>query len=125
MRVLQPGKFYPSFRGGIETTVHELTEGLARAGVPVEAPCSGIGRGTRCDEIPGYRMTRASNGHTGYNVPVGSPSAQPVAAQSLDHAARKHFLAECTAEIMMKRTLALYEQGLRRRLRNPRQGEAA
>lgn len=61
MRVLQLSKFYPPFRGGIETTVHELTEGLVRAGVPVEVLCSGIGRGTQCDEFPGYRVTRASS----------------------------------------------------------------
>jgi rhamnosyl/mannosyltransferase len=61
MRVLQLSKFYPPFRGGIETAVHELTEGLVHAGVPVEVLCSGTRRGTQCDEFPGYRVTRASS----------------------------------------------------------------
>ena len=61
MRVLQLSKFYPPFRGGIETTVHELTEGLVQVGVSVEVLCSGTQRETQCDEFPGYRVTRAAS----------------------------------------------------------------
>lgn len=61
MRVLQLSKFYPPFRGGIETTVHELTAGLVQAGTDVEVLCCGTSLGTQRDEFPGYGVTRASS----------------------------------------------------------------
>lgn len=40
MRVLQLAKFYPPERGGIESIVHELTEGLNAAGCPTDVLCA-------------------------------------------------------------------------------------
>lgn len=40
MRVLQLGKFYPPVRGGIETVVWELAEGLSRSGLRSDVLCS-------------------------------------------------------------------------------------
>jgi rhamnosyl/mannosyltransferase len=61
MKVLQLSKFYPPFRGGIETAVHALTEGLVSLGISVEVLCSGTRRETQRDEFPGYRVTRAGS----------------------------------------------------------------
>lgn len=40
MRVLQLAKFYPPERGGIESVVHELAEGLGQLGWPTDVLCA-------------------------------------------------------------------------------------
>jgi len=62
MRVLQLSKFYPPVRGGIETVVWELTEGLNRTGVRTDVLCSHQRPVTRCDQLPrGYEVVRAGS----------------------------------------------------------------
>jgi glycosyltransferase involved in cell wall biosynthesis len=61
MRVLQLTKFYPPFRGGIESAVFELTEGLVAADVEVDVLCCNTQRATRIDSFGGYTVTRAAS----------------------------------------------------------------
>jgi len=61
MRVLQLTKFYSPFRGGIESAVLQLTEGLRDAGVDVEVLCCNTQRRTNREQFSGYRVTRASS----------------------------------------------------------------
>jgi rhamnosyl/mannosyltransferase len=60
--VLQISKFYPPVKGGIESTVRELTEGLNAVGVPTDVLCAHT-RWRGADETwpAGYRVTRAGS----------------------------------------------------------------
>lgn len=60
MRVLQISKFFPPVRGGIESTVHELVEGLNRHGARSDVLCANVHAGTSVERMPqGYTVTRA------------------------------------------------------------------
>lgn len=62
MRVLQLAKFYPPERGGIESVVHELAEGLGQRGWPTDVLCAH--RHWRSLEEPqpnGARVVRAGS----------------------------------------------------------------
>lgn len=62
MRVLQLAKFYPPERGGIESIVHELTEGLNAAGCPTDVLCAHRQRCSVDGRAPaGYRVVRAGS----------------------------------------------------------------
>lgn len=62
MRVLQLAKFYPPERGGIESIVHELTEGLNAAGCPTDVLCAHRQWRSVDERAPaGYRVIRAGS----------------------------------------------------------------
>jgi len=61
MKVLQLAKFYPPEWGGIESVVHELTEGLNRLGWPTDVLCAHrTWRGVE-EQVNGYRVMRAGS----------------------------------------------------------------
>lgn len=53
MRILQLGKFYAPDKGGMETALRHLVEGLLSAGHDVRVLVAGHGRRTRRDDLPG------------------------------------------------------------------------
>ena len=53
MRILHVGKYYPPHRGGMETALRHLAEGLAGAGQRVRVLVAGDGPATRRDDLPG------------------------------------------------------------------------
>jgi glycosyltransferase involved in cell wall biosynthesis len=62
MKILQLTKFYAPVKGGIETVVMELTEGMTRRGLGVEVLCSGTEFRTRYDHTDqGVPVTRAGS----------------------------------------------------------------
>lgn len=61
MKVLQLAKFYPPERGGIESVVHELTEGLNRAGWPTDVLCAHRAWRGVDEQVNGYRVVRAGS----------------------------------------------------------------
>jgi rhamnosyl/mannosyltransferase len=62
MKVLQLSKFYAPAKGGIETVVRELTEGMNRGGIDVRVLCAGTDLRTRHDRTPeGVEITRAGS----------------------------------------------------------------
>ena len=62
MKVLQLTKFYAPAKGGIETVVLELAQGMNRSGVDVQVLCAGTERRTRHDRTPeGIVITRAGS----------------------------------------------------------------
>jgi len=58
MHVLHVGKYYPPYRGGIETVVEQLCRGLAKRGVEVTALVSNDGPRTVEETIDGVRVLR-------------------------------------------------------------------
>ncbi len=58
MHVLHVGKYYPPYRGGIETVVEQLCRGLARRGVQITALVSNDGSATVDETIDGVRVLR-------------------------------------------------------------------
>jgi len=58
MHVLHVGKYYPPYRGGIETVVEQLCRGLARRGVQITALVSNDGPATIEETIDGVRVLR-------------------------------------------------------------------
>lgn len=58
MRVLHVGKYYPPYRGGIETVVEQLCRGLARRGVDITALVSNDSAETVEETIDGVRVLR-------------------------------------------------------------------
>jgi rhamnosyl/mannosyltransferase len=58
MRVVHVGKYYPPYRGGIETVVEQLSRGLARRGVDVTALVSNDGPETVDETLQGVRVIR-------------------------------------------------------------------
>ena len=62
MKVLQLTKFYAPAKGGIETVVLELAQGMNRSGVDVQVLCAGTERRTRHDRTSeGIAITRAGS----------------------------------------------------------------
>lgn len=62
MKVLQLTKFYAPAKGGIETVVLELSQGLSRCGIDVEVLCAGTELRTHHDATPeGISITRAGS----------------------------------------------------------------
>ena len=58
MHVLHVGKYYPPYRGGIETVVEQLCRGLVRRGVQVTALVSNDSSATVDETIDGVRVLR-------------------------------------------------------------------
>lgn len=58
MHIVHVGKYYPPYRGGIETVVEQLCRGLAARGVEVTAVVSNDGPTTEDDRIDGVRVLR-------------------------------------------------------------------
>lgn len=58
MHVLHVGKYYPPYRGGIETVVEQLCRGLARRGVQITALVSNDNPATVEETIDGVRVLR-------------------------------------------------------------------
>ncbi len=62
MKTLQLTKFYPPVRGGIESVVYELTEGLNARGIATDVLCADRSGRTRTDTFPaGYRVRRVGS----------------------------------------------------------------
>lgn len=62
MRVLQVGKFYPPVRGGIETVMWELAEGLNQAGLRNDVLCANQRRVSSREHLAGgYDVVRAAS----------------------------------------------------------------
>lgn len=72
MRILQVNKFYPPHIGGVEKTVRELSQGLARSAEVSVCTCVGAGRG-RLEQDGAVRVRRCSSLGTWLSMPV-SPS---------------------------------------------------
>lgn len=58
MHVVHVGKYYPPYRGGIETVVEQLCRGLASRGVEVTAVVSNDSRATVDEQLHGVRVLR-------------------------------------------------------------------
>jgi glycosyltransferase involved in cell wall biosynthesis len=58
MHVLHVGKYYPPYRGGIETVVEQLCRGLVRRGVEVTAVVSNDNPSTVDERLDGVRVLR-------------------------------------------------------------------
>ncbi|HEX3852246.1 MAG TPA: glycosyltransferase, partial [Polyangiaceae bacterium] len=58
MHVLHVGKYYPPYRGGIETVVEQLCRGLARRGLQITALVSNDSAATIDETIDGVRVLR-------------------------------------------------------------------
>ena len=58
MHVLHVGKYYPPYRGGIETVVEQLCRGLARRGLEITALVSNDSSHTVEETIDGVRVVR-------------------------------------------------------------------
>lgn len=81
MKTLQLTKFYPPVRGGIESVVYELTEGLNAHGIATDVLCADRSRQTRTDTFPaGYRVRRVGS--------WGRLLSTSIAPAMLRHAAR-------------------------------------
>jgi glycosyltransferase involved in cell wall biosynthesis len=73
MKILQVGKYYPPYRGGMETVLENLVEGLLDSGVSVRTLVSGQDTTTQVSTIKGplsgnegrlIRVSRAGNLHS-------------------------------------------------------------
>jgi glycosyltransferase involved in cell wall biosynthesis len=76
MKILQIGKFYPPFRGGMETVLENLMEGLLDAGVSVNTLVSGLDTTDRNETIQSPK-----NGNRGKILraaKVGQWNSQPL-----------------------------------------------
>jgi len=62
MHILHVGKYYPPYRGGIETVVEQLCRGLARRGVEITALVSNDGPTTVDESMDGVRVLRLGRG---------------------------------------------------------------
>ena len=83
MHVLHVGKYYPPYRGGIETVVEQLCRGLARRGVEITALVSNDGPTTVDETIDGVRVLRL-----GRTVELNS---QPLNLRLIPELRRKRF----------------------------------
>ncbi len=61
MKVLQFGKYYPPYRGGIETVTFNIAEGLNEAGVQCDVLCFNEEHRYREDSYSGYRVYRVKS----------------------------------------------------------------
>jgi rhamnosyl/mannosyltransferase len=61
MRVLQFGKFYPPYIGGIEKVMFDITEGLNRRGISCDVLCSNTVREYVDEDGGGYRIIRTAS----------------------------------------------------------------
>lgn len=81
MRVLQLTKFYAPAKGGIETVVLELSQGLSREGIDVRVLCAGTELRTRRDQTDeGILITRAGS--------FGQLQSTSMSAELVRHARR-------------------------------------
>ena len=58
MRILQVGKYYPPVKGGMETVLRHMCEGLLDRGHQVSAVVAGTDADERCDRLVGPRTGR-------------------------------------------------------------------
>jgi len=62
IKVLHLSKFFPLFRGGIETVVYELTEGFNHRGITTDVLCSNsIRKNEQEITASGYKVTRSAS----------------------------------------------------------------
>ena len=62
IKVLHLSKFFPPFRGGIETVVYELTEGFNHRGITTDVLCSNsIRKNEQEITASGYKVTRSAS----------------------------------------------------------------
>lgn len=61
MKILHLTKFYPPYRGGIETVTFNIVEGLFQQGVDVDILCSNSYRNTSIEHNRGYKIIRAAS----------------------------------------------------------------
>ncbi|MDD5720137.1 MAG: glycosyltransferase, partial [Candidatus Krumholzibacteria bacterium] len=73
MRILQIGKYYAPARGGMETVLRNMTEGLLAAGHEVRVLVAGDARRTSREDLPG-----SAGGLIRAGV-LGTWSSQPLA----------------------------------------------
>jgi len=59
--VLQFGKFYPPYVGGIEKVMFDITEGLNKRGIPCDVLCSNTAREHVEEDGGGYRIIRTAS----------------------------------------------------------------
>lgn len=86
MKVLQLSKFYPPVRGGIETTVRELTEGLLRRGVATDVLCAHDRLRTLHDTLPGGgRVTRMASAGQLLSMSLSPALVQETARRAHDY----------------------------------------
>ncbi len=72
MRVLHLGKYYPPHKGGMETVLRLMAEGLLAAGLEVRVLVAGDGPHTRREDLPGApgALTRAAVAATWQSQPL-------------------------------------------------------
>lgn len=84
MRILQVGKFYHPSKGGIETVLRSLSEGLQQAGDEVEVLCFADRRPAGREQIAGVQVERLAS----YGQLLSQPLC-PGLGRSLREAARR------------------------------------
>jgi glycosyltransferase involved in cell wall biosynthesis len=84
MRVIHVGKYYPPYRGGIETVVEQLCRGLASRGVEVTALVSNDGRATVEEDIDGVHVVRLGRSAVVNSQPLNARLVQTLRAQRFD-----------------------------------------
>jgi rhamnosyl/mannosyltransferase len=68
MRILELGKFYPPYHGGMETLLKSWAEGFTRQGATVDCVVSNVRARTECEEISGVRVHRMASLGTLWSV---------------------------------------------------------
>jgi glycosyltransferase involved in cell wall biosynthesis len=107
MRVLQVGKYYPPARGGIETLVRNLSEGLRSAGESVTVVCSDTSRRGGDEWHDGVRVVRTATLATIFSQPLSPALPSRILSRSRDadvvHVHCPNPLAEVTALALPRR----------------------
>ncbi len=61
MKILQLGKFYPPDTGGMETALHNITEGLNHKGIQCDVLCANSKKEYKEEIVDGYKIFRTAN----------------------------------------------------------------
>lgn len=70
MRILELGKFYPPYRGGMETLLQSWAEGFVRLGAAVDCVVANVAPRTAHEEANGVRVHRLAALGTLWSVPL-------------------------------------------------------
>lgn len=70
MRILELGKFYPPYRGGMETLLQSWAEGFVRRGAAVDCVVANVAPRTAHEQVNGVRVHRLATLGTLWSAPL-------------------------------------------------------